>query len=131
VQYRLAGEPQWEASIDLDLIVTPIVEGGKLNLYVTPTTGRNHFHIMKDNKGKLGLFDHSDLVDSTIRHLPEMLGEADGGPVASVDLDSLGADIVFKDVDLPIRVTASGGFLYIDLDAFSIDLVKYLELAGE
>lgn len=130
VQYRLSGVPQWEASLDLDLVVTPVVEGGMLNFYATPSASGNHFHIMKDDRGNLGVFDHSALVESTVRRLPEMLGKPAGGPVLSVDLGSLGSDIVLKSVPDPVKVTVGTGYLYVDIAALTVDLVKYIDRLG-
>jgi hypothetical protein len=128
IQYRLSGVPQWEVSIDIDVIVTPVVEGDKLNFYVTPITGQNHFHVMKDNRGNLGIFDHSSLTENTIRHLPEMLGENAGGPAASMSLNTTDSGIVFKDVADPVKISADGGYLYVDIAASWLDLMKYIEL---
>lgn len=126
LQYRVSGVPQWEASIDLDLIVIPSVAGKKLNLHVTPAEGQNHFHVMKDNRGNLGIFDHSSLVDNIVKRLPGMLGGSSGDPLVSIDLAAWEPTIVLHEGKQVMRVTSGNGYLAIDLAASSLDLEDFI-----
>jgi len=126
LQYRVSGIPQWEASVDLDLIVTPSVAGKKLNLFVTPAEGQNHFHIMKDNRGNLGIFDHSPLVETIVKRLPAMLGGAPEDPAVSIDFTAWEPTIIFYNVSTPLRVASGDGYLYIYMAASSLDLEDYI-----
>ncbi len=127
LQYLISGEPQWEVSVDLDLVVEPRVEGGKLNFYLTQIPQNNHFHVMRDNPGNLGIFDHSSLVSDVLESLPQMLGGEQGDPLISFDLDAFGPEVVFEDIDTPLEVSAGGGYLYFGGAVSRLDLKWFLE----
>ncbi len=131
LQYRVSGVPQWEASIDLDLIVIPAVGGKRLNLFVTPAEGRNHFHVMKDNRGNLGIFDHSSLVDTIVKRLPIMLGGSPEDPIISIDLTAWEPTIIFYNVNTPMRVASGDGYLSIYMAASSLYLEDYIGFLTE
>ena len=122
LQYRIDGEPQWEASIDLDMIVEVRAENSVLGFYLTQIPQNTHFHIMRDNPGNLGIFDHSTLVNDIIDGLPEILGLSEDDPIISIGLDAFSPFIVFEDVLSPVTVRAGGGYLYIDMALSSLDL---------
>ncbi|MGC9325347.1 MAG: hypothetical protein ACP5G0_11430 [Desulfomonilia bacterium] len=126
--YRLEGEPQWEASLDLDLILEVRTNGNQLDFYVSTVPENCHFHVMRDNPGNLGVFDHSNLVNDIFTDLPEMLGGSPDGPVFSIALDSLEPIIVLKDVDDPVRVTSGEGYLYVDGAVEELDLSWIIDL---
>jgi len=122
LQYRIDGEPQWEASIDLDMIVEARAENSVLGFYLTQIPQNSHFHIMRDNPGNLGIFDHSTLVNDVFDGLPEMLGLSPDDPLISIGLDAFSPTVVFEDVLSPLSVGAGGGYLYIDMAISSLDL---------
>ena len=122
LEYRLDGEPQWEASIDLDLFVEIKVINNELAFYISPNTEKCHFHIMKDNVGNLGLFDHSSLVNDIIVKLPVMLGDSLGGPAFTMGLKTFEPLLVLNSLENPINVSAGQGYLYIDMNALDVDL---------
>jgi hypothetical protein len=122
LQYRLAGEPQWEASVDLDIIIEPRVEDGAINFYLTQIPENTHFHVMRDNPGNLGIFDHSTLVNDILDGLPEMLGRSSGDPLIAFSLEAFAPAVEFKDISSPISVSAGEGYLYIDMATSNIDL---------
>ena len=121
LEYRLNGQPQWQASVDLDLIFDVKVENNELAFYISSIPENCHFHVMRDNTGKLGIFDHSNLVNDIINQLPTMLGNSPGGPVFTIGLDSFKSLIVFNSLGNPITVSAGAGYLYIDIDALDVD----------
>ena len=122
LEYRIDEEPQWEASIDLDMIVEPRVENAVIGFYLTQVSQNTHFHIMRDNPGNLGIFDHSTLVNDVIDGLPEILGVSPDDPPISLGLDAFSPTAEFKDVASPLAVSAGGGYLYIDMAVKSLDL---------
>ena len=122
LQYRLDGEPQWEASIDLDLFLEIKVINNELAFFISPNTEKCHFHIMKDNVGNLGLFDHSSLVNDIIVKLPVMLGDSLGGPIFTMGLKSFEPLFVLNSLENPINVSANNGYMYIDMNALDVDL---------
>ena len=121
LEYLLNGQPQWQASVDLDLIFDMKVENNELAFYISSIPENCHFLVMKDNTGKLGVFDHSTLVNDIIGQLPTMLGNSPGGPVFTIGLDSFKSLIVFNSLGNPITVSAGAGYLYIDIDALDVD----------
>jgi hypothetical protein len=122
LEYLLNGQPQWQASVDLDLIFDVKVENNELEFYISSIPGNCHFLVMKDNTGKLGIFDHSNLVNDIIDQLPVMLGNSPGGPVFTVSLNAFNPLIVFNSLGNPITVSAGDGFLYLDINALDVDL---------
>ena len=122
LEYRLNGQAQWQASVDLDIILDVHVENNELAFYISPTPDKCYFHVMKDNLGKLGIFDHSTLVNDLIGQLPTMLGKSPGDPVFTMSLDGFNPFLVFNSIGNPITVSAGGGYLYIDIDALDVDL---------
>ena len=122
LEYRLNGEAQWEASIDLDFFLEIKVINNELAFFISPNTERCHFHIMKDNVGNLGLFDHSSLVNDIIVKLPVMLGDSLGGPTFTMGLKSFEPFLVLNSLDNPINVSANNGYIYIDMNALDVDL---------
>ncbi len=122
LEYRLGGVPQWEASIDLDLFLEIKVINNELAFFISPNSEKCHFHIMKDNVGNLGLFDHSSLVNDIIVRLPVMLGDSVGGPTFTMGLKSFEPLLVLNSLENPLRVSAGNGFLYIDMNALDVDL---------
>lgn len=122
ILYRLDGDPVWEASVDLDLILDVKVQGNELAFYLTTAQENCHFHIMKDNPGNLGVFDHSNLVNDVVEKLPRLLGKQDGSPLFTVGLDEFEPYLELDDTQNPIVVTASGGCLYIEAAARSVDM---------
>jgi hypothetical protein len=122
VQYRLNGEAQWEASVDLDLILEAHVVNGELRIYLSSVPENCHFHIMKDNRGNLGVFDHSNLVNTIVEGLPVMLGKSPGDPVLTVSLDDLDPIVSLDRISNPLLISAGGGYLYIDAAVLDFDL---------
>ncbi len=122
LEYRLNGQPQWQASVDLDLTFDIRVINNELAFYISSMPKNCHFHVMRDNIGKLGIFDHSNLVNDIIDQLPVMLGNSPGGPVFTVSLDAFNPLIVFNSLGNPITVSSGGGYLYIDINALDVDL---------
>ena len=131
LEYLLNGQPQWQASVDLDLIFDVKVENNELAFYISSIPANCHFLVMKDNTGKLGVFDHSDLVNDIIDQLPVMLGNSPGGPVFTISLDAFNPLIVFNGLGNPITVSAGGGYLYIDIDALDVDLSMLKDFVTE
>ncbi|HQI81694.1 MAG TPA: hypothetical protein PLR71_09050, partial [Deltaproteobacteria bacterium] len=127
IEYRLGEVPQWTASVDLDLIVTVQVEGGGLAFYLDAVPEQCHFHIMRDNAGKLALLDHSGLVNDIVQRLPEMLGEQAGGPLFTVSFSSMEGFLALEDVDAPVWIYADQGYLYVDAAVCDMDLTGLLE----
>ncbi|HXK48393.1 MAG TPA: hypothetical protein PLT09_13175 [Deltaproteobacteria bacterium] len=128
LEYRLNDQPQWMASIDLDLILTVQVEGNNLAFYLSTAPENCHFHIMRDNPGNLGVFDHSNLVNDIVERLPELFGNQEGGPVFTVALDSFEPFLELEDTSSPLWVTANQGYLYVDAAASAMDLSWLLEV---
>jgi hypothetical protein len=122
LEYRLNGEPQWEASIDIDLLIDVRVVDQGLAIFISPNTEKCHFHIMKDNVGNLGLFDHSNLVNDIIVQLPVMLGDSLGGPTFTMGLKTFEPLFILNSLDNPMHVSAENGYLYIDMNALDVDL---------
>jgi hypothetical protein len=120
--YRLDGQARWEASLDLDLILTAQVLGDDLAFYLSTVPEYCHFHIMRDNPGNLGVFDHSNLVNDVVEKLPELVGNAPGGPLFTIGLDSIDQFLVLKDTADPVRIRAYQGYLYLDAAASRADL---------
>lgn len=120
--YRLDGQARWEASLDLDLILTAQVLGDDLAFYLSTVPENCHFHIMRDNPGNLGVFDHSNLVNDVVEKLPELVGNAPGGPLFTIGLDSIDQFLVLKDTADPVRIRAYQGYLYLDAAASRADL---------
>jgi hypothetical protein len=121
LKYQLNGEPQWEASVDLDLIIDVKVVNNELGFYLSSIPEKCHFHIMKDNTGKQGIFDHSNLVNDIVEQLPMMLGDDPQGPIFTIGLDAFNPLVVFNSLGNPITVSSGDGFLYIDIDALDVD----------
>jgi len=121
-QYRVSGFPQWEASIDLDMIIDVHAGDDSIDLYFSVIDENTHFHVMRDNPGNLGIFDHSDLVSDVINGLPEMLGGEPGDPSVSIGFDSWEPAVVMADVPSPVALWAGQGYLYLDLAAYQLDL---------
>ena len=128
LEYRLAGVPQWEASLDLDLLVEVKSFSGRIDVYVSPVTEHCRFHIMRDNPGNLGVFDHSGLVSDIIIDLPEMLGGSPGGPLFSVGLDALEPSVVLEHTTTPVQISSGEGSLYVDAAVAGVDLSWILDL---
>lgn len=128
IEYRLDGQARWEASLDLDLILTVQAAGNELEFYLDTAPEYSHFHIMKDNRGDLGVFDHSNLVNDVVEKLPELFGNDGGGPLFTVGLDSLDAFLVLDDTADPVRVMAYQGYLYLDAAALEVDLSRLLDV---
>jgi hypothetical protein len=122
LEYRLNGEPQWEASIDLDFILDARVVNNELAFFISPHTEKCHFHIMKDNLGNLGIFDHSNLVNDIIGQLPILLGNSPGGPIFTISLRTFEPLLVLNSLENPINISAGDGYLYIDMNALDVDL---------
>lgn len=122
IEYRINGEPHWEASVDLDVVVEMRLVENELAFFVSPTAGRCNFHIMKDNVGNLGIFDHSNFVKDLIVQLPKMLGDSIGGPIFTIKLTSFEPLITLSRVERPMTITSEGGYLYIDMNALDVDL---------
>jgi hypothetical protein len=114
--------PQWEISIDLDLIFDVQVENGVIGFYISSVPENCHFHIMKDNTGKLGVFDHSNTVNTIVDELPEMLGKKLGDPVFSIDVEDL-KPVLYFDEERPLIISSGGGYLYLDAAVRDIDLM--------
>lgn len=114
-QHRTGGTPQWEASVDLCLIIAPSADGCRLDVDLLSVPEKNRFHVMKDNPGNLGIFDHSSLADDILGSLPGLTGGSAGAPSLSFDLDAWEPALVFEDRDEPVSVSAGGGFLYLDM----------------
>jgi hypothetical protein len=119
---RLNGEAQWEASVDLDLLLDVRVVNGELRFYLSTVPEICHFHVMKDNRGNLGVFDHSNIVNTIVEELPEMLGKQVGDPIVSISLDELSPVLTLDQVDNPIVISANNGYLVVDVAAWDIDL---------
>jgi len=128
LQNRKDGVPQWEVSLDLDLILDVRVDGEAICFYISSVPENCHFHVMKDNTGKLGVFDHSNIVNSIIEELPEMLGKNLGDPVLSVNIDDLKPVLYFDD-KAPLVISSGGGFLYLDAALKDVDLMWLLDKA--
>ena len=122
LEYRLGGEPQWEASIDLDLVLEIKVISNELAFFISPNTDKCHFHIMKDNVGNLGVFDHSNLINDIIVRLPVMLGDTLGGPAFTMGFKSFEPLIVLNNLENPVNVSAGDGYLYIGMNVLDVDL---------
>jgi hypothetical protein len=122
LEYRLNDEPQWEASIDLDFILDVRVVNNELAFFIIPNTEKCRFHIMKDNFGNLGIFDHSNLVNDIIIQLPVILGNSTGGPIFTCGLKAFEPLVVLNSLDNPINISAGDGYLYIDMNALDVDL---------
>jgi hypothetical protein len=122
LQNRKGGIPQWEISLDLDLFFDVRVEGGAICLYVSSVSENCHFHVMKDNTGKLGVLDHSNTVNSIVEALPEMLGRNPGDPVLSIDIEGLKPVLYFDD-EAPLIISSGEGWLYLDAALRDIDLI--------
>lgn len=114
-QYRTGDTPQWEASVDLYMIITPSADGYRLGIDLSRVPGKNHFHVMKDNPGNLGIFDHSSLAEDIMGSLPELMGGPADAPFLSFDLDAWEPILEFEDRDEPVIVSAGGGYLYLDM----------------
>ncbi|MDA8403567.1 MAG: hypothetical protein M0Z56_05125, partial [Desulfobacteraceae bacterium] len=121
IEYRLEGEPQWQASVDMDLLCEVRVVNQALAFYISTVPGNCHFHIMKDNAGNLGLLDHSNLVNDIACQLPVMLGGFPGDPVFTIPLDSLEPFLVLNYYENPLSITAQNGYLYLDADTAAIE----------
>lgn len=126
LQNRKDGIPQWEISLDLDLVFDVRVEGGEIRLYVGSIPENCHFHVMKDNTGKLGVFDHSNMINSIIEELPEMLGKNPGDPVLSINIDNL-KPVLYFDEKAPLVISSGGGLLSIDAALKDIDLMWFFD----
>jgi len=122
IEYRINNEPQWEASVDLGMVMDVQLRDNELAFFVTPRIDKCNFHIMKDNIGNLGLFDHSSLVYDLIIQLPKMLGGEVGEPMATMNLSSLEPLITLNRLGNPIAVRAENGYLTINMDALDVDL---------
>ncbi len=120
-QYRTGDTPQWEASVDLCMIIAPSADGYRLDVDISRVPGKNRFHVMKDNPGNLGIFDHSSLTEDIMGSLPELMGGSAGAPFLSVDLDAWEPALVFEDRDEPVSVSAGGGYLYLDMAVSGLD----------
>jgi len=125
LQYRTGGAPQWEASLDLCLIIAPSSDGRRLDIDLSSVPGKNHFHLMKDNPGNLGIFDHSSLADDILDSLPSLMGGSADAPFLSFDLDAWEPALVFEDRDEPMSVSAGGGYLYLDMAVSGLDIFSY------
>jgi hypothetical protein len=128
IQYRLDGEPQWEASVDLDLILDPKIENGELAFYLQSVPEYCHFHIMRDNKGNLGVFDHSNLVNDVVEQLPELLGGTEGGPIFAIGLDELDPLHILDVINNPLAVYVKEGYLCVDVAALNFNLPWLMDL---
>ncbi len=122
IEYRINGEPQWEASVDLDIVIEMRLVENELAFFVSPTGGKCNFHIMKDNIGNLGIFDHSDFVKDLIVQLPKMMGGSVGGSIFTIKLTSFEPLITLSRVESPMTITSESGYLYIDMNALDVDL---------
>jgi hypothetical protein len=131
LEYLLNGQPQWQASVDLDLIFDVKVENNELAFSISSIPENCHFLVMKDNTGKLGVFDHSDLVNDIINQLPTMLGKSPGDPVFTMSLDGFKPFLALNTMGNPITVSAGGGYLYIDIDALDVDLSMLKDFVTE
>jgi len=76
---------------------------------------------MKDNTGKLGVLDHSELIDNIMARLPSILGKSPGGPIFTISLDALKPHLVLNTLENPITVSSGGGYLYTDMNALDVD----------
>ncbi len=114
-QYRTGGRPQWEASVDVCLAVSPAAHGYRLDMDLSRIPGKNRFHVMKDNPGNLGIFDHSSLANDILGSLPQLMGGSADAPFLSFDLDNWEPRLVFEDRDEPVIISAGGGYLYLDM----------------
>ncbi len=128
IQHRIDGEPQWEASADLDLILDPKLEDSELAFYLRSVPEYCHFHIMRDNKGNLGLFDHSNLVNDIVEQLPVLLGGSEGGPIFVIDLVALDPFLILDLINNPLAVYAKEGGLFVDVAALDFDLSWLMDL---
>ena len=106
---------------DLDLFLEIKVINNELAFFISPNTEKCHFHIMKDNVGNLGLFDHSNLVNDIIVKLPVILGGSLGGPTFTMGLKSFEPLFVLNSLENPIHISAGEGYLYIDMNALDVD----------
>jgi hypothetical protein len=131
LEYLLNGQPQWQASVDLDLIFDVKVENNELAFSISSIPANCHFLVMKDNTGNLGVFDHSDLVNDIINQLPTMLGKSPGDPVFTMSLDGFKPFLALNTMGNPITVSAGGGYLYIDIDALDVDLSLLKDFVAE
>jgi hypothetical protein len=128
IQYRLDGQPQWEASVDLDLILDPKIENREVAFYLRSVPEYCHFHIMRDNKGNLGVFDHSNLVNDVVEKLPELLGGTEGGPIFAIGLDGLDPLHILDVINNPLAVYVKEGYLCVDVAALDFDLPWLMDL---
>jgi len=128
IQYRLDGQPQWEASVDLDLILDPKIENRGVAFYLRSVPEYCHFHIMRDNKGNLGVFDHSNLVNDVVEQLPELLGGTEGGPIFAIGLDGLDPLHILDVINNPLAVYVKEGYLCIDVAALNFNLPWLMDL---
>ena len=124
-QYRTGGAPQWEASLDLCLIIAPSSDGRRLDIDLSSAPGKNHFHVIKDNPGNLGIFDHSSLADDILGSLPRLMGGSADAPFLSFDLDAWEPALAFEDRDEPMSASAGGGYLYLDMAVSGLDIFSY------
>ena len=123
-QYRTSGGPQWEASVDVCLTVTPAAYWNRLDIDLSCVSGKNRFHVMRDNPGNLGIFDHSSLVEDVLGGLPRLLGGSPGSAFLSLGLDSWEPSLVFEDRDEPVLISAGGGYLFVDMAVGGIDILQ-------
>lgn len=123
-QYRISDKPQWEASVDVCLIIAPSARGHRLDIDLSRVPGKNNFHVMRDNPGNLGIFDHSSLADDVLGSLPRLLGGSPGAAFLSLGLDSWEPSLIFEDRDEPMAISAGGSYLYIDMAASGIDILQ-------
>lgn len=123
-QYRTSGGPQWEASVDVCLTVTPAAYWNRLDIDLSCVSGKNRFHVMRDNPGNLGIFDHSSLAEDVLGGLPRLLGGSPGSAFLSLGLDSWEPSLVFEDRDEPVLISAGGGYLFVDMAVGDIDILQ-------
>ncbi|MBN2298031.1 MAG: hypothetical protein JXM72_05530, partial [Deltaproteobacteria bacterium] len=122
LQYMIKDIPQWEASVDIDIIVEPRVNTNSIDIYLTPIEQNCHFHIMRDNPGNLGIFDHSSLVSDVFEAVPDMVGGSSDDPSITIDIDLFSPAIVFSKTDSPLSISSGNGYLYLNMDVSNLDL---------
>ncbi len=122
-QYRTGDMPQWEASVDLCMIIAPSADGYRLDIDLSRVPGKSRFHVMKDNPGNLGIFDHSSLAEDIMGSLPELMGGSGDAPFLSFELDAWEPALVFEDRNEPMSVSAGGGYLYLDMAVSGLDFL--------